>query len=108
MAARRTGRYLAPIALLAAAAAIALVVKDHVHSTTTTHASTSSTRPAAHQTRGHHASRRHRAKFWTVKQGNTLSAISVATGVPIPAIQRLNPNLNPNALQTGQRLRLRR
>ena len=109
MAARRPSRYLAPIALLAAAAAITLVVKDHIN--THSHASTTSThsgslvqsiRHVAHQP--HHRA----AKFYTVRSGDTLSGISQKTGVSILNIERLNSGLNPSALQTGQRLRLRR
>ncbi len=48
-----------------------------------------------------------RAHFYTVKSGDTLSAISARTGVSLPAIEQLNPGVNPGALQTGQRLRLR-
>jgi LysM repeat protein len=111
MAARRAGRYLAPIALLAAAAAIALVVKDHVH--TGSHPATSNSaggslvhtfRQAGHKPSHHRPAR----KSYTVKPGDTLSQISQATGVSVSAILRLNHGLNPNALQTGQSLRLRR
>lgn len=109
MAARRPSRYLAPIALLAAAAAITLVVKDHINThsrASTTNTSTgsliqSTRRPA-------HPSHRRAAKFYTVKSGDTLSVISQRSGVSIQTIVRLNPGLNPSALQTGQRLRLRR
>jgi LysM repeat protein len=110
MAARRPGRYLAPIALLAAAAAIALVVKDHVkpatHPATTTSTGGSlihSVRHSRHKS-PHHAAR----KSYTVKPGDTLSQISQATGVSVSVILRLNHGVNPNALQTGQKLRLRR
>jgi LysM repeat protein len=109
MAARRPSRYLAPIALLAAAAAITLVVKDHINShshSSTTNTSTGSliqsTRRAAPQ--AHHRTPR----FYTVRSGDTLSGIAQQTGVSVSAIERLNPGLNPSALQTGQRLRLRR
>ncbi len=108
MAARRPSRYLAPIALLAAAAAITLVVKDHV--STHSHASTTNSTPALIQStrRVQHQSHRHVATFYTVKPGDTLSGISQKTGVSIPTIQRLNRGLDPSALQTGHRLRLRR
>lgn len=109
MAARRPGRYLAPIALLAAAAAIGLVVKDHIH----THSSTSATTPnvgSLVQSTRHvqHHSHHRAARFYTVRSGDTLSAISQKTGVSMQTIEGLNSGLNPSALQTGQRLRLRR
>jgi LysM repeat protein len=109
MAARRPSRYLAPIALLAAAGAITLVVKDHINSHS--HASTTNTNSGSIvQSIRHvqHQSHRPAHKFYTVKSGDTLSGISQKTGVSISAIQRLNRGLNPSALQTGQRLRLRR
>jgi nucleoid-associated protein YgaU len=107
MAARKPGRYLAPIALLAAIAAVFLLVRAHV--VTSSHASTRPTIPRtlAHSPSGHSSSKRG-PSVYTVKQGDTLSGISVRTGVPVATLQSLNPGLNPNALQTGQRLRLRR
>jgi LysM repeat protein len=53
-------------------------------------------------------SHKHGPKFYTVKSGNTLSGIAQQTGVSQQTIIRLNSHLNPSALQTGQRLRLRR
>jgi LysM repeat protein len=50
-----------------------------------------------------------RTKFYVVKPGDTLSSISQKTGVSIQTIQALNRGLlDPNSLQTAQRLRLRR
>ncbi len=110
MAARKPGRYLAPIALLAIAAAIFLVVKAHV-GTTTTHPSSSNQVPGqlvqgTRQT-GRRSSR-HRRKTYTIRSGDTLSGIASKTGVAMSVIQQLNPGLNPSALQTGQVLKLRR
>jgi LysM repeat protein len=46
--------------------------------------------------------------FYVVKSGDSLSSISVKTGVTVPTLESLNPGVNPAALQAGQRLRLRR
>jgi LysM repeat protein len=109
MAARRPSRYLAPIALLAAAAAITFVVKDHINSHSQASTTNTSTGSLIQSTRRvPHRSHRHAARFYTVAAGDTLSAISQKTGVSIQTIERLNTGLNPSALQTGQRLRLRR
>lgn len=109
MAARKPGRYLAPIALLAIAAAIFLVVKAHV-GTTSTHTSAGNqlSGQLVQSTRQTSGTSRHRRKTYTVKSGDTLSGIASKTGVPMSMIMRLNPGLNPNALQTGQVLKLRR
>lgn len=47
-------------------------------------------------------------KSYVVRSGDTLSAISIDTGVSIARIQALNPNVDVQALQPGQRLKLRR
>jgi len=92
-------RFLAPIALAAAIVATYVVVH---HGLTTKHKA-----PQVHT-----VTRRHgkfaKAKFYVVQPGDTLSTISQKTGVPVPVLEALNPSVNPNALQTGQRLRLRR
>ncbi len=98
-------RLLAPIALAAVAVATYLIVHDSLKSNTTTTVS-HSTRLLAGGHRPHH---HHRTpKFYVVKAGDTLSGISVRLHVPIVHIMALNPRISPNALQTGQRLRLRR
>jgi LysM repeat protein len=49
-------------------------------------------------------------KYYIVKSGDTLSKISSHVHVPVAELTTLNPSLSsdPNSLQTGQRLRLRR
>ncbi len=100
----KSARYLAPIAL----AAVAVVTYVIVHSGLVTH-HTPVTQSTNLATGGHHSHHRRRLpKFYVVKSGDTLSEISVKTHVPILRITTLNPNISPNSLQTGQRLRLRR
>ena|SRR5436305_10676712 len=102
MVARNRLRYLAPIALAAVINATYFVVRASVNDK-------HPARPAhvvRKKTKRH--SKLSRARFYVVQQGDTLSAISSRSGIPVPTIQELNPNLNPNALQTGQRIRLRR
>lgn len=48
------------------------------------------------------------AAFYVVKAGDNLSVISAHTGVPLPTLESLNPNVSSTSLQVGQRLRLRR
>ena len=102
---RKRGRYVAPIALLAVLVAIALVVNaglsDKHHSTA---AADGHHRSAAPTRRG----RSPRKVFYVVQAGDTLSTISAHTGISVPTLETLNPTVDPNALQTGQRLRLRR
>jgi len=46
-------------------------------------------------------------KVYVVKQGDTLSAIAMDAGVSVETLQQLNPDVDVQALQPGQRLRLR-
>jgi LysM repeat protein len=102
MVSRNPGRYLAPIALTAVIVAIVLVVQGGL-GTTNHHAPA----PRAAQ---HAAASRHTTPAKTsyvIQAGDSLSVISVKTGIPVPTLESLNPGVSPNALQTGQRLRLR-
>jgi LysM domain len=101
MGGRNPARYLAPIALVAAIAGTYLIV----------HSRLSDKAAPAH----HAAVRRDRPRgkyvkttFYIVQPNDNLSAISVKTGVSVRRLEALNPAVNPNALQSGQRLRLRR
>ena len=47
------------------------------------------------------------AEFYTVKTGDTLAAIAETVGVPVERLQELNPDLDPQALVSGQKIRLR-
>ena len=42
-----------------------------------------------------------------IKNGDTLTAIAHETGVPVATIQRLNPNVDPQILISGEKLKLR-
>lgn len=45
--------------------------------------------------------------FYTVKTGDTLAAIAETVGVTVTRLQELNPELDPQALVSGQKIRLR-
>ncbi len=57
-----------------------------------------------HEERARSARKRRRA--YIVKSGDTLSSISIKTGVSLARIQALNPKLDSQSLQTGQRVKL--
>jgi LysM repeat protein len=106
---RRTpARWLAPVALVTVAVAVYAVVdntllKDNSSSSGST--STQQSKPAKKATAAKKARKR---RMYTVKSGDTLSAIAVKTGVSLEAIQRLNPKLDADTLHAGQRVRLAR
>jgi LysM repeat protein len=45
--------------------------------------------------------------FWIVRQGDTLGAISLKTGIDETTLQTLNPDIDPQTLLEGQRIALR-
>jgi LysM repeat protein len=107
---RRIGRWLAPVALITCAVAVYAVVDN----TLLKNDSASSSNAGPQQTtttkttskKGTKARKRRRA--YVVKSGDTLSAISIKTGVSMTTIQRLNPKLEADTLHAGQRVRLSR
>jgi len=107
---RRIGRWLAPVALITCAVAVYAVVdntllkKDSASSSSGGPQQTTTTKTTSKK--GTKARKRRRA--YVVKSGDTLSAISIKTGVSMATIQRLNPKLEADTLHAGQRVRLSR
>jgi len=91
---------LAPIALAAVIAGTYVIV----HKGLTSKSSPTTHRATHHRARGKYA----RKKFYVIQGGDSMTSISSKTGVALPTLEALNPSVDPNALQTGQRLRLRR
>lgn len=46
-------------------------------------------------------------KFYIVQSGDTLSAIAEETGTTVDELQELNPDIDPQILVSGQKLKLR-
>jgi LysM repeat protein len=104
---RTASRWLAPVALVTVAVAVYAVVdntllKDDSSSSSTTQQSTTAKKASTSK------KSRKRRRMYTVKSGDTLSAISIKTGVSLVTIQRLNPKLDADTLHAGQRVRLAR
>ncbi len=83
--------------------------------------SPSSERPAAESAQQRDAAARRRERrradnrprtsgsprFYRVRAGDNLALIAERTGVPLEGLRALNPDLDPQGLVTGQRIRLR-
>jgi LysM repeat protein len=104
---RSPARLLAPLALVLVTAAVIGVVATSNRSDGNESEGarggerTSVTRPNKAQRQ-----RRRRATY-TVKTGDTLGAIAEKTGVTVERLQELNPRLDPQALVSGQKIKLR-
>jgi LysM repeat protein len=94
---------LAPIALVAVIAGTYLIVE---HGLTSKKKSKPPAHSIAHLT---HSQRKYvKKRFYFVQAGDNLTRVASRTGVAVGTIEALNPNVDPNSLQPGQRLRLRR
>ena len=105
---RSPARLIAPLALLLCAVALATVV---ISSPAVDGDETSGDRTSERTTTGPPAQTdrqaRARRRNYTVKAGDTLGAIAEKTGVSVERLLVLNPELDPQALVAGQRIRLR-
>lgn len=111
MARRSPSRWLAPVAIIVVGAAAYGILKS---GTDDKGGSGASSRPASQRTSGQGTSATGTApstvtvrKTYVVRSGDTLSSISLDTGVSVAKLQSLNPNVDVQALQPGQRLKLR-
>ena len=108
---------LAPIALVAFGIAALIILttaggSEHKESSGPTKAEQRDLRLKREQAR--QQARRQRAAsvivrrgVYVVRTGDTLGAIAQRTGVTVERLQELNPTLDPQALTSGQRIKLR-
>jgi LysM repeat protein len=104
MVARNPLRYLAPIALVVFTIVLIVVVASSGGGGSGS--SSHKAKPSAVSQTTRTNARTARRKY-TVKAGDSLLAIAEKTGVPTDQLQRLNPDIDPQVLVPGQRLKLR-
>lgn len=101
---RSPARLFAPLALVACAIAILVIVNRDTGSgdstTPKTATSTSTTTTAATK-----APKKARRRY-IVKAGDVMSQIAIKTGVPLDTLQQLNPGVDAQSLHVGQKLKL--
>jgi LysM repeat protein len=109
MAGRSPARFLAPLALVAVAVALLMVVTSSQNEPADSSSPSNATgnRPAASPTGDSTKRERKGPRRYTVKAGDTPTSIADKTGVPLDEILRLNPDLDPQTLAPGQRIKLR-
>jgi LysM repeat protein len=106
---RSIGRWLAPLALITCVVAVYAVVDNTLLKDDSASQGSNSTQATpSKKTSGKAAKKSKRRRAYTVKSGDTLSAISIKTGVTLKTIKRLNPKLDADTLHAGQRVRLSR
>jgi LysM repeat protein len=112
---RSPARLIAPVGIVVFAIAALLVVTSANGPDHSKHESTATKqeqrdlelrRARARKSAAKHGSRLPQGVY-IVKTGDTLGGIAQKTGIPVTRLQELNPNLDPQALVSGQRLKLR-
>jgi LysM repeat protein len=110
---RSPARWLAPLALVACAVAVYTVVNatllssdDPTATSSTGKATTAKSSTVSQRSKSGKRRTTRRRRTYIVKSGDTLSSIAIKTGVSLERIQALNPKLDSNSLQTGQRVKL--
>ena len=100
-------RLLAPIALILAFVAFAVVILSAGGSNEPPPAADTSTRPKSDTAARTTPKATPKPATYTVKTGDNLGSIAEKTQVPIEDIQELNPELDPQALVSGQKIKLK-
>jgi LysM repeat protein len=101
---RSPARLFAPLALVACAVAILVIVNGNDSSST--QPNTSSTATGSSTTSTTNQGTKKPKRSYIVKPGDVLSEIAIKTGVPLETIQRLNPTVDAQSLHAGQKLKL--
>ena len=118
MAHSSPGRWLAPLALLAASLALVVVVATGLGSSSSSDpttpdvpVSTATQTTRARTTKTTTTTTTHApttaGATYTVQAGDFLSTVAAKTGVSVERLRALNPGLNANAMHVGQQIRLR-
>ena len=109
---RSPARVLAPVALVVFGIAVLIVLASAGGSDKSSSKSDKATKEEQRdlrvkKRRARERSTRTSRSVYVVQAGDTLGGIAVKTGVSVERLQELNPNVDPQALTSGQRLKLR-
>jgi LysM repeat protein len=110
MAGRSPARFMAPLALVAFALALFIVVSnttDDGNSPDARDTSQPAQSTAAPNGGGGGKKRKKPPRSYTVKSGDTPSGIAEKVNVPLDQIFELNPDLDPQTLTPGTKIKLR-
>ena len=99
--------YGAPVAFLAAVTVAVLLVHSafNHHSHPPAAPTTTVQAPATTSTAKNQGGPKKR--FYTVQTGDTFGSIAARVGITVEQLQSLNPGVSSNALQVGQKLRIK-
>ena len=102
------GRFLAPLALMIVAVGVfAILLTSGTGDDDDSGAAPAAETRTAETAPSRTERPRPRRRTYVVKLGDSLGAIAEKTGVEVERLQELNPELDPQALEIGQRITLR-
>jgi LysM repeat protein len=104
---RSPARLLAPVALVVSLAAVAMVVSNSTGNDDNSGDGGNATRTVEPRPPQQEQRQRPQRTFYRVRLNDTLGLIAEQTGVPVEQLEALNPELDPQNLIVGQRIRLR-
>ena len=104
---RNTARVFAPLALLACGVALAVAIVSFTDKQNDDDSKERTTTQTGERTSPQNGERRPRRRIYRVKLNDTLGLIAEKTGVPVEQLQEFNPELDPQNLIVGQRVKLR-
>jgi LysM repeat protein len=107
MAGRSPARFLAPLALVGFALALFIVVSNTTGDDAGEPGAQGTSAPAQATPTPKSERKKRRKKTYTIKAGDTPSGIAVKVGVPLDQILELNPDLDPQTLTPGTKIKLR-
>ena len=107
MAGRSPARFLAPLALVAVVVAMYLVIDSGLRKGGDEQPA-STARPTATAKPDKSKKGKRRRRVYVVKPGDTPSGIAEKTGVSLEQLEQANPDLDPQLLAPGQRIKLPR
>jgi hypothetical protein len=104
-------RYAAPAAFLLGITIAVLLIRSGLGGgsspATTLGPATRTTSPARTQTHAVTRTTPSRQRFYTVQSGDTFGSIAASEGISVAELETLNPGVSSNALQVGQKLRVK-
>ena len=108
---RSPSRWLAPLSLVVVVIAVIAIVAGGSGGSSSNGAATptrpaNTGKPAQKKAGGTSKPAAAKSRSYTVQAGDTLSGIAARTGVSLARIEQLNPGLDSQALQTGQKVDL--
>ena len=108
MAQRSPARLLAPLALVGSLIAVIVVLASAGGGSSDGVARTQTQAPVRQRHAGSAKRRREGERnVYRVRPGDVLSSIAERTGVPVERLLELNPDVDPQGLVAGQRIKLR-